>query len=186
MNSFFPTPLRAAAAALALCAAFGLAHAGEGHDHGDTATAAAGAASPRLGAHSDLFELVGIVEGGRMTIYLDRYASNEPVTGAKVEFESGAAKGIAAPQPDGTYLIQMDALGKPGEMPFSFTVTAGADTDLLAGELHIADPHDHHGEAAARPWLRWAGWAAALIAAIAATALLARRLTASRRARLVA
>ena len=138
----------------------------EGHDHGDEPAAGEGSASPRFEAHSDIFELVGIVENGQLTVYLDRYATNEPVVNAKVEFESGETKGVAAPQPDGTYLIKLDALSKPGQVPFSFTVTAGNATDLLAGELAIADTHAHEEEQV-NFWQRWAGLIAAAVAALA-------------------
>ena len=60
------------------------AFAEEGHDHGNEAAVEQGAASPRFEAHSDLFELVGIAENGQLTVYLDRYAPNEPVVDAKV------------------------------------------------------------------------------------------------------
>lgn len=166
--------LWAVAAALVLSLAGPLQAADDhGHDHGD-APAAAGTASPRMDAHSDLFELLGVVENGQMTVYLDRYATNEPVTGAKIEFESGEHKGVATPQADGTYLIKFDALTKPGQLPFSFTVTAGSDTDLLAGELEIADPHEHEEEAH-RSWPAWAGYGAAAIAAALALAILIAR-----------
>jgi cobalt-zinc-cadmium efflux system membrane fusion protein len=165
--------LRAALAAFAIAAACAPALAADehGHDHGPAATDAA--ASPRFDAHSDLFELVGVLEKGQITVYLDRYATNEPISGAKIEFESGANKGVAAPQPDGTYAIKFAGLDKHGEFPFSFTVTAGSDTDLLAGELHVEDAHAHD-EAVAKPWMRWAGFAAAGLAAAAAL-LFARR-----------
>ena len=74
------------------------ARAGPGHDHGDAPAAAAGSASPRVSAHSDVFKLVGVVDKGQMTIYLDRYATNEPVTDAKIEVETGSVKGVAAAQ----------------------------------------------------------------------------------------
>ncbi|MGE4240736.1 hypothetical protein [Ramlibacter sp.] len=178
MNKKIAPAFRAALAALALACLPSLAD--DGHNHGAEPAAAEGRASPRVEAHSDLFELVGVVEKGQMTVYLDRYATNEPVTNAKIEFESGSQKGAASPQPDGTYLINFDALSKPGELPFSFTVSAGSDTDLLAGELHMEDPHARE-EAAAKPWLRWAGLAAAALAALAA-ALYAIRKFSSRRA----
>jgi hypothetical protein len=120
------------AAGFLLCVASAVALADDGHGHGDAAPAAASTASPRIAAHSELFELVGIVDKGQMKVYLDRYATNEPVTGARIEYESGNNKGTAQPQPDGTYLVKFDALGKPGDLPFSFTVSAGPDTDLLA------------------------------------------------------
>lgn len=172
---------RSALAALALsCAASAPALADDGHNHDAAPAAAEGQASPRVQAHSDLFELVGVVEKGQMTVYLDRYATNEPVANAKIEYESGANKGVAAPQPDGTYVVKFDALSKPGELPFSFSISAGSDADLLAGELHIEDPHAQEAEAS-RPWARWAAYGAAALAT-AAAALFARRKFARRRA----
>jgi hypothetical protein len=169
--------------AVLLSAILAHARADEGHNHDHDKPAAAGTASPRVASHSDLFELVGIVEKGQMTVYLDRYATNEPVLGAKIEYESGPNKGVAVPQPDGTYLIKFDALGKPGELPFAFTVTAGSDTDLLAGDLDLKDPHGHADEGSGA-WLRWLGYAAvaALLAALAV--VFARKYVAIRRARL--
>lgn len=165
-----------------LCAAATASFAGEGHDHGDGSPVAQGTASPRLQAHSDLFELVGIVDKGQMTVYLDRYATNEPVVDATIEYESGANKGTATRQADGTYLIKFDALSKPGELPFSFTVAAGADTDLLAGDLDLHDPHAHEEEVG-RPWLRWLGFAFAAAGALALAALLTRKFRYTRRGR---
>ena len=184
MTPFLARPWRRAAqrAAVAAAIAMGAAatFAGDGHDHGDAPAATAGTASPRLAAHSDLFELVGIVDSGVMTVYLDRYASNEPVTGAKIEYEAGPDKGVAQPQPDGTYLIRLAALGKPGELPFSFTVTAGADTDLLAGDLSLHDPHAHASEEP-RALLPWLSFAAAGAAALALALLLAWKVRGARR-----
>jgi len=153
------------AAGFLLCVASAVALADDGHGHGDAAPAAASTASPRIAAHSELFELVGIVDKGQMKVYLDRYATNEPVTGARIEYESGNNKGTAQPQPDGTYLVKFDALGKPGDLPFSFTVSAGPDTDLLAGDLDIEDAHDSHAEEK-RPWAPWLVGAAAVLAAL--------------------
>lgn len=58
--------------------------------HGDDAPAPAlGNASPRTEAHSDLFELVATVKAGAAVIYLDRFATNEPVEGASIEVGEG-------------------------------------------------------------------------------------------------
>ncbi len=168
--------------AVALCAALvlpALALAEGGHDHGAPA-AGQGTASPRFDAHSELFELVAVLEQpGQLTIFLDRYASNEPIAGARIEFESGAEKGVAVAQPDGTYRAKLAALEKPGQVPFSFTVTAGPDTDLLAGELVIADAH-HDDAPASTPWRRWAAFAAGALA-LAGAALFASKRIAARR-----
>lgn len=176
-DNFSPHRWRAVLATL-LCAAAlsmpaALRAAGDGHDHGPE-PAAAGAASPRVEAHSDLFELVGVVDKGEMTVYLDRYATNEPVVGARIEFEAGSIKGVAQPRPDGTYLAKFDALAKPGQLALSFTVTAGADTDILAGELSLGEAHDPH-EDAGRPWARWATYAALTLAVLALAAALLRQ-----------
>ena len=83
---------------------------------------------------------------------------------------AGNALGVAAPQSDGTYLVKFDALSKPGQVALSFTVTAGSDSDLLAGDLELKDPQNHPGAAAGKPWLRWLGFAAAALAALALAA----------------
>ena len=160
-----------------LMAALQPAWAGPGHDHGDEPAAAAGSSSPRITSHSDLFEIVGVVDKGEMTIFLDSYATNEPVKDAKIDIEIGNVKGVAAVQADGSYLFKNDVLGKPGELAVSFTVQAGNDTDLLAGDLKIGSPVDNHsGDVAARPWLRWTAYAGgALLLIILAAAVLRKR-----------
>jgi cobalt-zinc-cadmium efflux system membrane fusion protein len=163
---------------LAFIVWIGTANAGEGHDHGDKAPAAsAGAGSPRVASHSDLFELVGIVDKGEMTLYLDRHPSNEPVLGATIEVEAGAAKGIATAQADGTYRFKHPLLAQPGTLAVSFTVIAGKESDLLAGDLKLDDPHAGHAhDEAARPWLRWLAYGGTALALLAIAFLAARRL----------
>jgi len=167
-----------AALAVVLTTFFSSAWAGEGHDHGDAPAAATGTAAPRLTSHSDLFEVVGMLEGNEMKIYLDRFATNEPVTDAKIEVEIGNIKGIAAAQADGSYIFKNDVFTKPGDLSVSFTVIAGKDADLLAGDLKIDGPVDDHAhDEAAKPWLRWAAYAggALLLAAIVFVAMRRRR-----------
>lgn len=54
----------------------------EGHDHG-AAPEPVAAALPRAEAHSDLFEIVAILQpGGALTVTLDRYADNSPLDGS--------------------------------------------------------------------------------------------------------
>ena len=166
------------ALAVVLSTFFSFAWAGEGHDHGEAHTAATGTAAPRLTSHSDLFELVGMVEGNEMKIYLDRFTTNEPVTDAKIEVEIGNIKGIAAAQADGSYIFKNDVFTNPGDLSVSFTVIAGKDADLLAGDLKIDGPIDDHAhDEAAKPWLRWAAYAggALLLAAIVFVAMRRRR-----------
>ena len=141
--------------------------AGGGHDHGETPTATASTGSPRVSSSSDLFELVGIVQGEEMVIYLDRFATNAPVTDAKIEVEMGPVKGMAEAQDDGTYRFNSPALAVAGSKPISFTVTAGADSDLLAGDLTVGNAaHNDEAPANTRTWLRWVAYAVAAVVAL--------------------
>jgi len=179
----FITALGLAAAALLP----GPAHAGPGHDHdhGDSAPAATGPALPRFAAVSELFELVGVLDGRQLTLYLDRTADNAPVTGAQIELEIAGAKFQAAVNGD-VYGLELAAVPAPGVLPVTATVTAGQDIDLLAGELEVLETA-HLGETAhAHGWQEQAGWAAGALAALAALAALllaGRRVVAARRAR---
>ena len=149
-------------------------------DHGETAPVAVGAASPRVTSSSDLFELVGVVAGGEMVIYLDSFTTNTPVTDATIEVEIGTAnspvKGMAEAQPDGTYHFNNAALSQTGTVPISFTVTAGSNTDLLAGDLVVGETaHDDAPKAATRPRWQWAGLAVIATLVLGMLAIWAKR-----------
>lgn len=181
-------------AAWPLCAALLLlpslpAHAGGDHDHGDAAstannTAAASPALPRFAAVSETFELVGVLDGRQLTLYLDRAADNTPVTQAQIELEIGSAKLQATPEGD-TYAVTLADTPPPGVLPITATVTAGTDSDLLAGELdlHNDDHHAHTHEATHAPWrhdARWGGLVALGIAAAGGLVIWGRRAAARR------
>jgi membrane fusion protein, heavy metal efflux system len=114
-----------------------LAH--EGHDHGD-APAAVTQALPRVQSRSDVFELVAVASGHKLTIYLSNFKTNAPVPDATVDvgFEG---KSISAPRKgEGVYQITADWLDVPGSKPLVFTVVTPAVSDLLDGVLEIAQP----------------------------------------------
>lgn len=150
--------------------------AGEGHDHDEVPAATSGTVAPRMTSHSDLFEVVGLVEGNELKIYLDRYDTNQPVTDAKIEVEVGSIKGIAAAQADGSYRFKNDVFAKPGELAVSLTVLAGKDADLLVGDLKIGDLDDGHAHIEAnKPWLAWAAYAGAALLLVAVVFVVLRR-----------
>ena len=130
MLSRFGRALRALAVAAVLCAAITPASAHEGHDHEEQQPVSAGAL-PRGEADSDAFEIVAIVHGENLEIYLDRFATNEPVTGATLEVESPDGPVKAAASADGTYRVAAPWLAKSGRRDLIFTVTAGDTTDIL-------------------------------------------------------
>jgi len=122
------------------------AMAGPGHDHGGEATPrGAGPTQPRFATHTELFEVVGIVEGEKLVLYVDRYESNGPVTNAKLEIESGSFKAVAQIDPErGVYSVVADPFKQPGSYPIQIVVSAGSDTDLLGADLVVADAHAGH------------------------------------------
>jgi len=157
-----------------------LAH--EGEDHGPPTAPAVQASVPRVAAISEEFELVGVVSGGNLVVYLDRFATNEPVAGATLELESGAVKavGTAAPEP-GTYALPLGALASPGKHALVFTVAVGNESDLLSGTLEIPGPPT---EVHRNVWSEWLVWGVGGLVFLAGIGwLLLRRMTRAARAR---
>lgn len=176
-----------ATASLVLVLGFHVAHAAPGAhgpngEHLDAPSAGAtGSAAPRIEAKSEAFELVGLLQGGELSILINRFETNEPVLGATVEVESGNLKARAPFHADhGDYAVAdasfVAALGKPGSHPLVITITAGTEADLLEGTLAVPDAGhlDDHGLGA----LGWQAWAAGGVGALlvaAATLGVARR-----------
>lgn len=149
--------------------------AGPGHDHGvDVAGHAGVTALPRFTATSELFEVVGVLDGKKITLYLDRYADNTPVDGARIELEAGTAKLVAERHAEGEYVAMLDTVPGTGTTPVTLTVTAGNDIDLLAGTLEL---HGDQAVAGSGPvgWRLFALWGACAAGLIAGIAWLARR-----------
>ena len=126
------------------------------HLDGPTSMRAA-SALPRVEAKSEAFELVAELRANELAIVVDRYESNEPVLGAKLEVESGTLKAVAAFRAEqGDYAVTdaalLKALAAPGEHGLVFTLVAGNDSDLLdgtlvsaAGRVATAAAKDDHG-----------------------------------------
>ncbi|NML17075.1 hypothetical protein HHL10_19025 [Azohydromonas sp. G-1-1-14] len=153
-----------------------------GHDHGDAPAAAAGPALPRFAAVSEEFELVGVVNGTQLTLYLDHADSNSPVKDATLELDIGGQKVPVESHAEGEFEATLAKPLQPGTIPVTATVTAGAVSDLLAGELDLHGD-EHAEEAAATNWPRRAAWAGGGLVALAALALGLRRYAARRRNR---
>ncbi|MBP6901156.1 MAG: hypothetical protein KBC73_13765 [Burkholderiaceae bacterium] len=146
------------------------AHGPNGEHLDGPATAMTGAALPRLEAKSEAFELVATLQAGELSVFIDRFATNEPVLNAVLEVESGGLRSQARFHADhGDYAVDdaklLALLRTPGEHALVFTLAAGQDNDLLdgtlvtaAGDIPAAAAHDHAGERRA--------WVAAGIAAL--------------------
>jgi cobalt-zinc-cadmium efflux system membrane fusion protein len=134
MRSLFAT----AFAAVALVASLSAAAAHEGHDHGPAAPAARADTAPRGEAASDAFELVAVAQGETLILYLDRFASNEPVQGATLTVEAPGGS-VEAEAKGSTYRIKAPWLAKPGHTDLIVTVTAGDVTDILPVSIDVSD-----------------------------------------------
>lgn len=111
----------------------------EGHVHGDEPPPPDVRTAPRVTAASPLFELVGVAGDGALTIYLDRFDTNEPVVGATIDVETPAGPVTATADAE-IYRLDAPWMAEPGDYEVLFTVTAGSDIDFLTGTLVIPAP----------------------------------------------
>lgn len=141
---------------------------------------AQGTSGPRVETFTESFELVGKVQGGELSILIDRYETNEPVLNATLEVEANGLKAPAKFHADlGDYAVDdakfLEALAVPGKHAVIFTLTAGGESDLLEGTLEVkaADHTDDHSHALTR-WAVAGGLVAAALTALV-VALLRRK-----------
>ena len=123
----------------------------------DTIISAAGVpatqAHRRVPASSAAFELVAIARGAELAIYVDRFATNEPVEGAKIEVETPAGPATAAPSGD-FYRLNAPWLTSPGRYDLMVTVSAGDSADVLPLTLEIPTTAASGRPQAQSWWLR--------------------------------
>lgn len=132
LNSPFPRRL-ACLGLVFFLGAMPLAQAHEGHD--EAPAASTGASAPRFVASSELFELVGIVEGRKLTLYLDHASDNRPVQDAQLGLEwAGKPLPVKAVAP-GQYEAELPAPLAEGETAVNASIVAGGESDLLAADL---------------------------------------------------
>jgi len=137
----------------------------------------------RIEANSDVFELVGTLAGGELSIFIDRFVTNEPLLQAQVEVESGALKAQAKFRAEiGDYKIDdpamLQKLSTPGEHPLVISVIAGKESDLLDAVLRVPASlavDDHH--------FHWEWWALGAFATLVLLGIAAARLRKQRQRR---
>jgi RND family efflux transporter MFP subunit len=144
LSRFCPPGLFHNARIAALCCVVGIVlslsapFAHEGHDDDATSSALASSTYPRVAAHSELYELVGIVRGERLSIYINHFATNESVSGAKIRVAIADAEPVdAEPTENGIYTISFPRLARTGSVEIVFSVTATSGDDLLVGALTL-------------------------------------------------
>ncbi|WP_247316077.1 efflux RND transporter periplasmic adaptor subunit [Bradyrhizobium sp. 141] len=121
----------------------------EGHDHGEAdKSPVVSSAYPRVAARSELYEIVGIVKGGQLSIYLDDAITNEPVTDAILQVTIGESAAIEATKAgNGLYTVAIADRKPTGSVEVIFAVSAQKGDDLLVDSLTVpqtASPLQKH------------------------------------------
>ena len=167
------------AAALAFPAWAG-GDASDGHTHaGQTpAPVPVTASAPRAVAATEDFEVVALLEGKHLVVYVDRFASNEPVTKAKVEVEGAGLKGLASEAAPGTYVMDLATALPPAKHALTISIEAGDSADLLSATLDTSQPVPAHVDTF--DWSRRIVWIIAALLLAAGALLVYRRRKAGR------
>ena len=158
--------------------------AGEGHDHGEAPSTSGVPSLPRFAAVSESFELVGVLKDRPLTLYLDRTSDNSPVKGATLTLEVQGVKVEVKPTGEGEFEAMLAQVPPPGFTAITATIIAGAETDLLAGELDTREAAATAHAAIPSAWSRYGAWAAGALLLLIALAWMLRRARASQHHRL--
>lgn len=136
---------------------FVFAHGGEDHGAEARAPVSLFASGSALELKSPDVELLGVLQDGKLTVFADRYATNEPILNAKIELESKGRKLQLLASKDGSYTAAADWLKQPGAYEVVVSVEANGLEDLLIGTLQIPGlkPTEDHG----RAWVDYGKWA---------------------------
>jgi cobalt-zinc-cadmium efflux system membrane fusion protein len=116
------------------------ARAHEGHDH-DKPPPLALPIAPRVVAVTPDFELVGVASGrGRLTVFLHTFATNEPVSGARLVLSVDDKTVEAKAEGEGVFSVAAPWIGAGDNLDLVFTLTLADGTqDLLTGSLQQVD-----------------------------------------------
>lgn len=116
-------------------------HAHEGHQHEkETPSENSLVKAPTLIAVSENYELVALVQAGQITVYLDQFQSNIPVVDANLTLDISGTIVKPTRTIGGTYVGEFPkTLQLTSNLPVTVTILAAAGSDLLSGELVVAN-----------------------------------------------
>lgn len=159
------------------------AHGPNGEHLDVPAAPVAGDSGQQFETVTESFELVGRLHDDGLSILIDRYETNEPVLGAKLDVELNGLTVPAKFHADhGDYSVDdkrfLDALATPGKHAMIFTLTTADESDLLEATLEAGNQHGAAGHAHL-PW-RWIGGGLLVALILMAIALRMSRSTSSR------
>lgn len=131
---------RTLAAAVLVTAQFfllGAVVAHEGHDH-DKPPPLNLPVAPRVVAVTPDYELVGVLSGQqRLTIFLHRFETGEPVKNAKMSLSAGEREVDAVAKEDGVFEASAPWISAAEAVDIIFTLTLPDNQDVLTGRLEM-------------------------------------------------
>lgn len=142
------------------------AHGGEDHGH-DAATPVHLENAARAYAESEDFELVAALQGERLLIYLDHWASNQPVDDAEIEIDGGGVRQVAQHLGAGLYAVPAAPYARPGRHALVFSIHSGDLADLLVAHLDVPNAAVDTKPGALPAWAAWSAVGGLLLAALA-------------------
>jgi hypothetical protein len=129
----------------------------DGHSHEALAPLTVSqSVTPRTAAATEEFEVVISLEGKKLVVYVDRFASNEPVAQAKVEIEGAGLKGVASETTPGTYVLDVATPLPPAKHPLTISVETDDTVDLLSATLVTSSPMSNVAQI--NVWSEWLAW----------------------------
>ena len=185
MNRFERAAL---ATVLSACLSTAWAHGGEDHDHDAAPAAPPAPLSSEWAAQSstatESFEMVMVLSKNDpqpvLTLYIDRFSTNEPLRDATVEVESEQFKGTAKAVAPGVYQMSGQAFSKPGQHPVTVSIQTSQDTDLLDVMLNTPQTETEQHEHGSPSPIRTGLWAWAGLITLVVVGLIIRRRMATR------
>lgn len=154
LNTAFNRRLASNTAKLILAGLPIIVTASPGHNHSDAALITGVSSLPRFSAVSEEFELVGVLDGKKITVFLDRAQTNEAVKQANIDLELGGTKVKLNANAEGAFVAQLAAPLKEGVIGVVATVIVGQEIDLLAGELDL-HLNAHASDATSLKFSKW-------------------------------
>ncbi len=146
-----------------------------GGDEAGEVTGEVAPALPRFEAANERFEVVGRVQSDELKIWLDDFATNAPITGAKIEVSVGGRKVAAELEADGTHAIAFPEADKPGSYPISLSILGAGAPVLMGGTLVIGEEEAQSEPKEGLPMMWLIGGGALALIAVGGGLVLARR-----------
>lgn len=142
-------------------------------DHSAPAPVVTQSMAPRSAAVTADFELVSVIDGQKLVIYLDKFDTNELVANAKIEIEGAGLNGVAKESAPGVYVLDIASPVAPGKHALTISIETADAADLISTSIEIAQPNAV--VEVAKVWKPQYTWGALGLLALGAVSVVVRR-----------